>query len=72
MTAHTKNPLRRSGIAKVLNLPLAVSTPKTPSAERLVSSENSKVLNLVPTCRAAVCALVTDQRPVCKQKKVGI
>ena len=72
MAAHTKNPLRRSGIAKVLNLPLAVSTSKTSGAERLISGENSKVLNLVPACRATVCALVTDQGAIGKQKKVGI
>ena len=64
MTAHAKYPLRRSRISEILDLLLAVATSKTRAAECLISGENRKILDLVPTRIAAVSAVVAYERAV--------
>ena len=64
MTAHAEYPLRGARISEVLNLSLAVATPKACAAECLVPGENGKILDLVSTGIAAVRAVVAYQRAV--------
>jgi len=64
--------VRSPGIAKILNLPLAVPASKTRGTEGLVTRENSKVFDLVVASAAAVCAVVADERAVAQQKKVRV
>ena len=59
MAIHTENSLRSSGVSQILDFPLAISASKTGCAESLVTSENSKVLNLFTAGATAVCAIVT-------------
>lgn len=72
MATHTKYSLRCSGIAKILNLPFAISASETSRTKSLIPRKDCQILNLVSTCCATVCALVTDQGAIGKQKKVGI
>jgi hypothetical protein len=41
MAIHTKDPLRCAGVAQVLNLSLAIPTPKALSAECLLAGQDS-------------------------------
>ena len=58
MAAHAKDALRRARITQVLNLPLAVATPKAGAAEGLLAGEDGEVLDLVVAGAAAICAVV--------------
>lgn len=58
---HAKDALRGPCIFEVFDLLLAVPTSKARRAERLVAGEDGKILDLVPTCAAAVGAVVADQ-----------
>jgi hypothetical protein len=58
---HTEDSLRCAGVAQVLNLSLAIPTPKALSAKRLLAGQDSQILNLIPTRAAAICAIATDQ-----------
>ena len=72
MTAHAKDALGRTRIAQVLDLPLAVATPKASGTERLVSREDGQVFDLVATCVAAVGAIVADERAIAQQEQIGV
>lgn len=64
MTVHTEYALRRSCIAKILDLAFAVAAAETSSTESLVARENSKVLDLIAAGAAAVRAVVANEGPV--------
>ena len=64
MTIHAENPLRGACISKVLNLLLTIATLETGGAKSLVTSQYGKVFDLITAIATAVCAIVTDQRPI--------
>lgn len=72
MTAHAEDALRGAGISQVLDLPLAVAAAETGGAERLVTSEDSQILDLVAAGAAAVCTVVADERAIAEEKEVRI
>lgn len=72
MAFHAKDALRGPGIFEVFDLLLAVTTSKARGAEGLVAGEDGKILDLVPTCAAAIGAVVADQRAVAEEEEVGI
>lgn len=72
VTLHAKNALRGPCIFEVFDLLLAVPTSKAGGAEGLVAGEDGKILDLVPTCTAAVGAVVTDQGAVAEEEQVGV
>lgn len=67
MTAHTENALRSSSISQVLDLPLAVATPKARCAEGLIPGEDGEVFDLVVAGTAAICTVVADERAVAQE-----
>lgn len=64
--------MRGSGIAQVLDLPLAVSTAEARRAEGLVSGEDGEVFNLIAAGAAAVGAIVADEGAIAEQQEVRI
>jgi hypothetical protein len=72
VAAHAKYSLWRASISKVLNFSLAIPTPEAGGAESLISGQDGKVLDLVPTGAATVGAVVADQGAIAKEKQVGI
>ena len=64
--------MRRSGIAQVFDLSLAVPATEAGRAKGLISSEDCKVLDLVPAGTAAVGAVVADEGSIAKQEEVRI
>lgn len=72
MAFHAKDALRGPGIFEVFDLLFAVPTSKAGGAEGLVAGEDGKILDLVPTCAAAIGAVVADQRAVAEEEEVGI
>lgn len=72
MAAHAEDALGGARISQVLNLPLAVATPKAAGAEGLVASQDGQVLDLVAAGIAAVRAVVADQRAVAEEEEVRI
>jgi hypothetical protein len=72
VAAHAKDSLRRACISQVLDLPLAVPAAEAGSAERLVTSEDSQILNLVAAGAAAVCTVVADERAIAQEEEVRI
>lgn len=72
MTFHAKYPLRCPGIFEILNLLLAISTSETGGTKRLISGENGKILNFIPTGTAAIGTIIADEGAVAKEKEVGI
>lgn len=57
MTLHAKNTLRRSRIAQVLDLLLAISASEALGAKGLVTRQDRQVLDLISTRTATVCAI---------------
>lgn len=72
MTVHAKDALRRSRIAKVLDLFLAIAAFEAVCAESLVTSQYSQIFNLVSAAATAVGAVVADQRPVAEEEEVRV
>ena len=72
MTVHAKDALRRSRIAKVLDLFLAIAAFEAVCAESLVTCQYSQIFNLVSAAATAVGAVVADQRPVAKEEEVRV
>ena len=72
MTVHAKDALRRSRIAKVLDLFLAIAAFEAVCAESLITGQYSQIFNLVSTAATAVGAVVADQRPVAEEEEVRI
>jgi hypothetical protein len=72
MTVHAKDALRRSCIAKVLDLFFAIAAFEAVCAESLVTSQNSQIFNLVSAAATAVGTIVADQRPVAEEEEVRI
>lgn len=57
MTVHAEDTLGRSGIPKVLNSPLAVSTFEAIGTECLVTGQNRQIFYLISAGAAAVCTV---------------
>lgn len=72
MAAHAEDPLRRPGIAQVLNLPLAIATSEAACAESLVARKYSQVLDFVAASITAVGAIIADQRAIAKKEEVRV
>ena len=72
MTFHAKYPLRRPGIFEILNFLLAISTSETGGTKRLVSGEDGKILDFVPTSTAAISTVIADEGAVAEKEQVGI
>lgn len=72
VTFHTKDALRGPGILEVFDLLFAVPTSKAGGAERLIAGEDGKILDLVPTCTAAIGTVVADQGAVAEEEQVGV
>jgi hypothetical protein len=72
MAAHAEDSMGCACIAQILNLPLAVPTAEAASAERLVTRQNRKVLDLVAAGAAAVCAVVANEGAIAKQEEVCV
>ena len=72
MTAHAKDTLRRPRVAKVLDLPLTVATPKAGAAEGLVAGEDGEVFDLVVAGAAAVGAVVAYEAAIAEEQEVRI
>jgi hypothetical protein len=72
MARHAEDTLRGAGIAKVLNLTLAVPAPKAVRTERLVTCQDSQIFNFVAAMVAAICAVVAYQGAVAEQEEVRI
>lgn len=72
MAFHTEDPLRCPCIAKIFNLLFTISTPEAAGAKRMVACEDSQILNLVPTCTAAVCTIVADEGAIAEEEEIRI
>ena len=72
MTVHAKYPLRRPGIAKILDLLFTVPTFEAGGTEGLVSGENRQVFDLVAAGAAAVCAVVANEGTITEEEKVCV
>lgn len=72
MAAHAEDALRRASIAQVLDLPLAVPTLEACCAEGLVAGQDRKVFDLIAAGRAAVGAVVANERAIAEQQQVGV
>ncbi len=72
MTAHAEDALRCPRVSQVLNLPLAVATPKAARAEGLIAGQYSQILNLVTACVAAVSTIVAYEGAVAEEEEVGV
>jgi hypothetical protein len=72
MTVHAKDALRRSRIAKVFDLSLAIAAFEAVCAESLVTSQYSQIFNLVSAAATAVGAVIADQRPVAEEEEVRV
>lgn len=72
MTGHTEYALRGSGIAKIIDLPLAIATSEAVCAECLISCQYSQIFDLVAARAAAVGAVVANERSVAEQEEIGI
>lgn len=72
MTAHAEYALGGARITQVLNLLLAVPTPKTSAAKSLIAREDGEVLDLVAARIAAVRAIVAYQRAVAEEEEVRV
>lgn len=64
--------MRRPGIAQVLDLPLAIPTPKAGCAESLVSGQDGQVLNLIIAGAATVGAVIAYEGAIAEQEEVRI
>jgi len=64
VTSHAENAIRGRRISQALYLPLAVPTPETGGAECVIACQDCHVFDLVAANRAAVSAIVADQRPI--------
>jgi hypothetical protein len=69
---HTEDTLRRSRVAKILNLALAIATFEARSAKRLVTGEDREVFDLVSARAAAIGTIIADQGAISKHQQVGI
>lgn len=72
MTLHAEYALRRPRVFEVLNLLLAIPTSKTRGTERLISRQDSQILDFVPTGAAAVGTVVANQRPVAEEEEICV
>lgn len=72
MAAHAEYALACACISQILNLPLTIPASETGSAECLITSEDSEILDLVAACVAAVCAIVAYEGAVAKEQQVRI
>jgi hypothetical protein len=72
MTAHAKVTVRRSCIAQVLDLPLAVPTTKAWLAIGLISRKDREVFNFVAASAAAVRAVIANEGAIAKEEQVRI
>ena len=72
MAAHAKDSLTRARITQVLDLSLAVATPKAGGAEGLIAGEDGEVFDFVAACVAAVGAVVADEGAVAEQEEVRV
>jgi len=72
MARHAEDALRGAGIAKVLDLALAVAAAEAVCAKGLVAGQNGEVLDLVAAVVAAVGAVVANERAVAEQQQVGV
>ena len=61
MTNHTEDSLRCPGIFEILNLLLAIPAFETGCAKGLIPREDCKILDLVPTCAAAIRTIVANE-----------
>ena len=68
MAGHAEYALRGSGVAQILDLPLAVPTAKACCAEGLVACQDRQVLDLVATRAATVCAVVADEGAIAEEQ----
>ena len=59
-------------VLQVLDLPFAVPTFKADRTKGLITSEYGQVLYVIPACATAIGTVVTNERPVGEEKKVGI
>lgn len=60
MTRHAKDALRRSGVAKVLNLALAIPAFETGCTICLIPGEDSQIFDFVATCTTAIGTIIAD------------
>ena len=58
---HTEDPLRGSGILKVLNFLLAIATLEAAFTESLVASKDCKIFNLIIARRTTIHAVVANE-----------
>lgn len=72
MAGHAEDALGCAGVSKILDLPLAVSAPKAAGAECLVARKDCQILNLVPACATAVCAIVANERSIAEEQKIRV
>ena len=64
VTSHAEIAMRGPRISQALYLPVAVPTPETGGAECMIACQDCQVFDLVATYRAAVSAIVADQKPI--------
>lgn len=69
---HAEHSLRSPCIFEVFDLLLADPTSKARCAEGLVTGQDGKILDLVPTRAAAVGTVVADQGAVAEEEQVGV
>jgi hypothetical protein len=72
MAGHAEDTLRCAGIAQVLDLALAIATPKAVCTEGLVTCQDGQVLDLVAAVVATVCAVVANERAIAEEQEVGV
>jgi hypothetical protein len=72
VAVHAKDAVGRPGIAQVLNLPFAVPTAEASRAEGLITSQDGKVLDLVPAGTAAIGAVVADERAIAEKEQIRV
>jgi hypothetical protein len=68
MAAHAKNALRCLRVTQVVNLSLAIPTPKASSAKGLFTGKDCKIFNLVIARAAAVGAVVAYKGTIAEKE----
>lgn len=72
MTRHAEDALAGACVAKIVDFAFTIAALEAGSAKSLIAGENGKILDLVTTRRARVCAVVADEGAIAKKEKVCV
>ena len=72
VAVHAKDTLRCSCIFEIFDLLFAIPAFEACRTEGLISRQDCEILDLVPACAAAVCTIITYERPVAEEEQVCV